>query len=97
LEQVLRPSFAVAGETAKGRWTKLLVGKSARIVVTMGMPALFYRWYFSAHGLRSFERNILNFAGIGPVRESLIGMVESGPGKGKAWLEKLRRLGAAGA
>jgi hypothetical protein len=24
---------------------KLLKGRSARILVTMGMPALFYRWY----------------------------------------------------
>jgi hypothetical protein len=39
------------------------------------------RWHagaalFGAHSLRSFERNILRFIGIKPVRESLIGMVE---------------------
>lgn len=63
----------------------------------MGMPALFYRWYYGAQGLRCFERNVLNFAGIGPVRETLIGMIESGPEKGKARLEKLRQLGTQGA
>lgn len=41
LEQVLRPGFAV-GEPESGRPGKrLLAGRSARIVVTMGMPALF--------------------------------------------------------
>ncbi len=96
LEQVFRPAFAFAGDTSKGQWTKLLKGKSARIVVTMGMPALFYRWYYGAHGLRSFKRNILSFGGIGPIRETLIGMVEAGPVKGKTWLAKLSKLGAAG-
>ncbi len=41
----------------------------------MGMPAFIYRWYFGGHGLRGLERSILRFAGIKPVRETLIGMV----------------------
>ena len=55
---------------------KLLGGRSARIVVTMGMPAFVYRWYFGAHSVKSLERNILRFAGIAPVCRSLVGMVE---------------------
>jgi putative NADPH-quinone reductase len=47
-------------------WRKLLKGKSARIVVTMGMPTLFYRWYFRVHSLKNLERNILAFCGIRP-------------------------------
>ena len=39
-------------------------GKSARIVVTMGMPGFWYRWYFRAHSLRSLQRNILKFVGF---------------------------------
>jgi len=50
LEQVLRPGFAIKVEP-NGAWGKLLTGKSARIVVTMGMPAFVYRWYFGAHSL----------------------------------------------
>ena len=96
LEQTFRPAFAFSGNTATGRWKKLLAGRSARIVVTMGMPALIYRFYYAAHGLRSFERNILNFVGIGPIRETLIGMVDS-PEKARAGLERLEKLGADGA
>jgi putative NADPH-quinone reductase len=93
-EQALRPGFAV-GRTAPGTmWPKLLKGKSTRIVVTMGMPAFFYRWYFRAHSLKSLERNILAFCGIGPIRTTLIGRVESAPpAKRAAWLAKLRKLG----
>lgn len=41
-EQALRPGFAMS-TSAKGGWTKLLSGRSARVVVTMGMPAFVYR------------------------------------------------------
>lgn len=98
LEQVFRPLF-VTGETGTGaEWKKSrLKGKSARIVVTMGMPAFIYRWYFGAHSLKSLERNILSFGGIGPIKESLIGMVESpNDTKRKKWLEKMRAFGRAG-
>jgi putative NADPH-quinone reductase len=94
-EQVLRPGFAFAME--RRGWRKNLRGRSARIVVTIGMPALVYRWYFGAHGLKGLERNILGFVGIGPLRETLIGMVEAASdAKRSAWLDRLRRLGAEG-
>jgi putative NADPH-quinone reductase len=54
----------------------LLAGRSAPIVVTMGMPALIYRWCFRAHGVRGLERSVLKFAGMMPVRETLLGMVD---------------------
>jgi putative NADPH-quinone reductase len=97
LEQVFRPNFiSDRAETGKS-WKRPLKGKTARIVVTMGMPAFIYRWYFGAHGLKSLERSILGFCGIGPIRESLIGMVEAEDGaKRKKWLKKMRTLGAEG-
>jgi putative NADPH-quinone reductase len=95
LEQALRPGFAI-GPGGSGSWKKLLTGKSARVVVTMGMPALVYRWFFRAHSLRSLERNILGFVGIGPIRETLIGGVEASAARRERWLAKLRALGARG-
>jgi putative NADPH-quinone reductase len=63
-EQALRPGFAF-GEAQAGRMPKkLLKGRSARIVVTMGMPAFFYRIFYRAHSLKSLKRNILEFCGI---------------------------------
>ena len=40
-------------------WQKLLTKKSARIVVTMGMPAFIYQWYFGAHSLKNIESDII--------------------------------------
>jgi putative NADPH-quinone reductase len=96
LEQTFRPGFATQKLDARKPWRKPLTGKTARIVITMGMPAFIYRWYFRAHSLKSLERNILGFCGIGPIRESLIGMVEAGEARREKWLEKMRALGRKG-
>lgn len=96
LEHVLRPGFAMRLEQSGG-WTKLLSGRSARIVVTMGMPALAYRWFFGMHSLRSLERSILAFVGISPCRHTLIGTIESmSDAKRHSWLDRLRELGKCG-
>lgn len=92
LEQVFRPGFAF--EYDAGWPGGRLKGKSARIVVTMGMPAFVYRWYFRAHSLRSLERNVLAFAGIRPVRASLVGMIGAlDESKRARWLERMQQLG----
>jgi putative NADPH-quinone reductase len=47
--------------------------------------------------VKSLERNILRFAGIRPVRETLIGSVESIGDEGRRqWLAKVRALGWQG-
>lgn len=98
IEQVARPGFAFAKGQAGPMGPKALAGRSARVVVTMGMPALVYRHYFRAHGVKALERNILGFVGFGPVQATLIGGVDGADGPARArWLAKLARLGAQAA
>ncbi len=99
LEQVARPGFAILRKEGGSPWgEKGLTGRSARLVVTMGMPALVYRWYFRAHSLKSLERNVLGFVGIAPVHETLIGMTaDLKPADAAKHLAKLEKLGAAAA
>lgn len=79
----------------KGDW-HMLKGKSARVIMTMGMPGLIYRWYFGAHALKLFKRNILNFTGVHPVRSTIYGMVEAvGAEKRAQWLRDVEALGRA--
>lgn len=96
LEQVLRPAFAFRrGEGASPFAHKALTGRTARVVVTMGMPAAVYRWIFRAHAVRSLERNILGFVGFAPVRESLVGSAgDLAPPAAARWLQRMARLGA---
>jgi putative NADPH-quinone reductase len=91
LEQVARPGFALR---EGDKWpVGLLKGKSARIVVTMGMPSFFYRFYFGAHSVKSLERNILKLAGIRSVVHSLIGNVEGSADARENWLSEMFALG----
>jgi putative NADPH-quinone reductase len=91
LEQVARPGFAFRAEGGNPFAHKTLAGRSARVVVTMGMPATVYRWYFQAHAVKSLERNILGFVGIAPVRRTLIGMLgKLDARRADKWLGRMR-------
>lgn len=94
MEQVLRPGFAIQPKEG-GLYRKLLVGRSARIVVTMGMPSAGYRLCFFSHSLRSLKHNMLHFVGISPVRVTLIGGVENERSRRRG-MRKIRDLGRLG-
>jgi len=97
IEQLARPGFAFKPDPKSPLGAKALTGRSARVVVTMGMPALVYRFVFRAHSVRSLERNILGFVGIAPVHETLIGGVDAADADTRLrWFDRLRRLGADG-
>jgi putative NADPH-quinone reductase len=94
LEQVMRPDFTFT-ESKHAAPSRKLAGRSARLVVTMGMPALVYRGFYGAHSVRSFRRNILHFVGIRPVRTSLVGLVDGPAARRARWLARMEKLGAA--
>src|SRR5262245_22436144 len=94
-EQALRPRFAMA-PTPNGGWTKLLSGRRARVVVTMGMPAFVHRRYFRAHGLKSLTQN-LALVGIKPRRSFLVGTIEEMSDTKQQALHRLNALGRAAA
>lgn len=96
LEHIFRPGFAMEYRE-KQFPRRLLAGRSARIVVTMGMPVMLYRWYFGALGVRAFERSMLSFAGIKPIRESFYGLTFADEKKRLRWIEEMRGHGARGA
>ena len=97
LEQVFRYGFALAAPGEAKGVKGLLAGRSARVVVTMGMPAAVFRWIFFAHGLKAVSRGILWISGISPVRESVIGNVEGGSLAHRLnWLSRMKALGEAG-
>ncbi len=94
-EQTFRYGFAIGHETKKMP-KKLLKGKSARVFVTMGMPAFIYRWFFGAHSLKSLQKSILGLAGIKPVKYNLIGLVDASNNRRMKWLKKIQVLGQQG-
>jgi len=90
-EQLLRTG---APQNGKATAPSILRGKSARIVVTMGMPAPFFRWYFGGYGVKSFERGILKIMGAAPIRTTLLGSVEGRSEAGyQRWMQEMSELG----
>jgi putative NADPH-quinone reductase len=95
-EQLLRPGFALQYRPG-GFPQRLLTGKSARIIVTMGMPAIAYRTLFGGHGVKALKHSILWGSGIRPVRTCFIGgIADRGPEYHQRWLDQVRRLGERG-
>ena len=93
----MRPGIAFRYSEGGTGFTKtLLKGRSARLVVTMAMPPAVYRLWFLGHGIAGLRRSILNFVGIKPVRETLLGTAMSSPETRTRWLRQMRSLGEAG-
>lgn len=91
-EQAACGEFLIS-KSAQGWPAGKLKGRSARVVVTMGMPAIAYKVVMGAHGVRGFESGILGIAGVGPVRETLFGGIDANPKRRNKWLTKMATLG----
>ncbi|MFN3656234.1 MAG: NAD(P)H-dependent oxidoreductase [Pseudolabrys sp.] len=101
IERILQPDLLAVRESerkgnvaqARAAW-KMFKGKSARVIMTMGMPGWFYRWFYGAHALKLLRRNILHFIGVRPVRAAIYGMVEAAGDETRGrWLRETEALG----
>ena len=95
IEQVLRPGFAFEQRGAGQRPARLLKGRSARIVVTRGMPELFEEVDRSPRSIRNVAAEVLEICGVRPVRISVVEGAEtlSAAERDKVHYD-MRRLGA---
>lgn len=98
LERILTDGFAFEKLDRPPYYKPLLTGRSARVIVTMQMPAWMFRLMAGARAARTFSKQILGFIGITPVRRTYLGMVEHvGDEKRRLWLEEMRQMGRRGA
>ena len=94
IERLLQPDLLAINEAGPGADWKVFKGKSARVIMTMGMPGWFYRFYYGAHALKLLRRNILHLVGIKPVRSTIYGMIAAVSGdRRKAWLREVEAVG----
>jgi len=94
IERILQPDLIARENTENAMNWSIFSNKSARIVMTMGMPVSIYRFWYRGHALKLLKRNILNFIGITPVRHTLFGMIgTSKPEQRERWLGQVRDLG----
>jgi putative NADPH-quinone reductase len=70
LEQAFRPKLAFVYGTSGAVVKKCLTGKTARIIVTMGMPAIIYRWFSWPTVSKVWNGTFSPFAASGPPRRA---------------------------
>ena len=94
IDRTFLPGFAFKYREGTVLWDKLLKGKSARVIVTMDSPPLYYKWIQGAPGHKAMKNGTLKFCGVDPVRMSTIGSIkQSSEKKRKKWLEAIEKLG----
>jgi putative NADPH-quinone reductase len=92
LEQVARGQFLLR-EGKRGFPSGGLKGRSASVIVTMGMPPLIYRTLFGARGIKAFTQGILRLAGLSPIRMSYFGGPDITPPNCEKLIRKLHQMG----
>ncbi|WP_417489563.1 NAD(P)H-dependent oxidoreductase [Maricaulis sp.] len=95
LEQVSRDGFmAETSGEANQMPVRKMTGKSVRLIVTMGMPGLAYRFIFGAHSVKAVKQGIFRMVGFKPVRHTILGMVGATGAKGRSkMLARVRTMG----
>jgi putative NADPH-quinone reductase len=96
LERILTDGFAFEKIDGPPFYKPLLTGRSARVIVTMQMPAWMFILMAGARAARTFSKQILGFVGMKPVRRTYFGMVEHvGDAKRRRWLDQVEAMGRA--
>ena len=97
IERILQPDLIARENTENAMNWNIFANKTARIVMTMGMPVSIYRWWYRGYALKLLTRNILHFIGIKPVRHTLYGMIgTSKPAAARAMAARDRGPGKSG-
>jgi NAD(P)H dehydrogenase (quinone) len=98
IERLLQPDLIARQNTENAMDWHIFANKSARVVMTMGMPVSIYRFWYRGHALKLLTRNILHFIGIRPVRHTLFGMIgTSKPETRDRWVKDIEELGTKAA
>lgn len=94
IDRVFLPGYAFKYRENSPFWDKLLVGKTARLIVTMDSPKWYYALFMKNAGHQSMKSGILEFCGIKPVKITTFSPIKSSTEiKRKRWLIAVEKLG----
>lgn len=92
-DRVLLPGFAFKYREGKAFPDKLLLGRTAHLLVTLDTPPWYYRWIYRMPGLHQVRKTTLEFCGIKPLRTLAFGPVlGSGNRQREAWLRRAETI-----
>ena len=93
IDRVFLPGFAFKYRKNSPLPEQPLKGKTARLIVTMDSPYVYYRFYLGQPGHQMMKHSILKFCGVG-VRATNITRLRKMPEVArKQWLERVHRMG----
>lgn len=94
-DRLLLPGMAFKYRENSPWWDKLLVGKTAHMIVTMDTPVWYYKLFYSNAGIKQVKNNILSFCGIKTKAITYIAPIRNSTEEfRKKWLSKVERLGS---
>lgn len=92
-DRVLLPGFAFKYRDNSPWWDRLLVGRSAHLIVTMDSPPWYYRFINHMPGHHQMKKTILEFCGIKPVTITSFGPVRGSTTETRnKWISKVKTL-----
>lgn len=93
-DRLFLPGMAFKYRENSPWWDKLLVGKTAHMIVTMDTPVWYYKLFYSNAGIKQVKNNILSFCGIKTNAITYIAPIRNSTEEfRKKWLVKVERLG----
>ena len=95
IERTFVPGFAGQSKNKREfrQWANFLAGKTARIIITMDSPPLYYIFKVKNPAYNALK-DILNFCGIKSIKKTYIGPVKvANDEQLQRWLRKVERLG----
>jgi NAD(P)H dehydrogenase (quinone) len=93
-DRTFTPDFAFKYRTNSQLWDKLLIGRSARLIVTMDTPGWFYSLVYKNAGFHAVKVGVLEFSGFKPVKITSFSPLKTSNEKMRVkWLKKVEMLG----
>ncbi|MBF6030585.1 NAD(P)H-dependent oxidoreductase [Pseudomonas sp. P115] len=97
LDRIFLPGFAFKYRAGKAFPDKLLVGRTAHLLVTLDTPPWYYRWFYRMPGIHQMRKTTLAFCGIRPTKTLLFGPVLGSTATQRTkWLQQAGLLAGKG-
>lgn len=95
VDRTFLPGFAFKYRKDSSLWDRLLVGRSARMILTMDAPLWYNALIYRKCSERAMKAAVLEYSGIKPVRVTAFGQIrKSTPEQRDRYLSKVAALGA---
>ena len=98
IDRIFLPGLFFKYQKGKLFPKRLLIGKTARLVITADTVRWYDRWFMGSPLINQFKKGTLEFCGVKPVKITYIAPIkDSTPKFRESWLKKVRKLGVMSA